>query len=153
MKPTAIIFLFICSVLTAANGECACSMPASILEDYDTETSPVFKAKAIEKLNIADPHYTYTRFEYNFVFRNCPPPQTDFIVKSPSTSDSCGVKFELGVKYLLTLAPAGGSTPLPGTKGLSIYKSDSCHVVKKWSEVEFEVANRLYYSEVRGCIA
>ena len=148
-----VVLLLLAFLVCTVSGKCACTMPTSILDDYETESSPVFKAKAIEKLDVADPHYKYVRFEYNFVFRNCPPPHPDFIVKTPSSEESCGIYFEIGEKYLLSLTKAGGATPLPGAKGRAVYKADSCHVTTKWSDVPFDVANTLYYSEVRGCIA
>lgn len=135
--------------------ECSCVMPSSCLENYESETTPLIKAKAMKTLEVPNSEYTYTLFEYNFVFRGCPPSHHEFVVKTPSTTAACGVAFEEGTKYLLTLRLSTESTPPPAVAAYNrdLYSAVSCNFNKKWAEVPYGDANTLYYSEIRGCEA
>lgn len=139
----------------ALASECSCTMPTSCLENYESETTPLIKAKALKNFEVPNSEYTYTLFEYNFVFRGCPPSHHEFVVKTPSTPEACGVPFDLGTKYLLNLRLSTESTPPPSVAAYNrdLYSAVSCNFNKKWAEVPYEDANTLYYSEIRGCIA
>lgn len=153
MGRTKLLFGICLAIFICNAAACSCVMPDSCLDRYENETIPLIKARAKRTLNVADSDYTYTLFEYNFVFRGCTPSKHQFIVKTPSTEEKCGVEFKPNHQYLLTIRLAGGATPPPAVSslGCDMYTAVSCDYNQPWYKVPYGDANKLYYSEHRGC--
>lgn len=155
MRMTTATVLTVATLALAVRlaASCACEMPDSVLVGYDTETGPLMKARALRELDVQDPNYKWFIFEYNFVFRGCVPSAYEIAVKTPRTKEGCGIDFEIGTRYLLSLQLAGGATPLPyvSAQGVDQYSAVLCNFNRKWEEVPYEDANVMYYSEHRGC--
>lgn len=136
----------------ATPSTCSCSMPSSIQNGYESDTSPVFKADAIEERDVGDAHYTYTVMRVKVIFRGCAPDGEYIVIKSPKTAAACGVTYTPGTTYAVTAKLSRSSTPPPGLPAaMEIYTATSCGYNKEWTECPYDDKVFLYYSPVRGC--
>ncbi|PXF43155.1 hypothetical protein BWQ96_07099 [Gracilariopsis chorda] len=127
-------------------------MPSNIRSGYDSDTTPVFKAEAIENRATGDPNYEYTVMRVKVTFRGCPPANEYVVVKSPKSAASCGVAFEPGNMYAVTAKLCRSSTPPPGLPAsMETYTATSCSYNKRWDSCPYNDKVFLYYSPVQGC--
>lgn len=132
--------------------KCSCSMPTSVQNGYESDTTPVFKAEAVEHLSIGDPHYSYTAMRVKVVFRGCAPGSEYIAVKSPKTTAACGMSYTPGTTYAVTAKLSRSSTPPPGLPtAMEVYTATSCSYNKEWTDCPYDDKVFLYYSPVRGC--
>lgn len=131
---------------------CSCSMPSSIQHSFDSESGSVFKAEAVEEREVGDAYYSYTVMQVKVVFRGCTPANEYIVVKSPKSTDACGVTFVPGKTYAVTAKLTRSSTPPPGLPAsMEMYMATSCSYNKEWKECPYDDKVFLYYSPVEGC--
>lgn len=138
--------------ITSTSPSCSCSMPRSVKDGFEEDSSPIFKVDAIEERDVGDAHYVYTVMQVKVVFRGCTPNSQYIIVKSPKTVQACGVAFTPGTTYAVTAKLSRSSTPPPGLPAsFDVYTATSCGYNKEWQECPYDDKVFLYYSPVRGC--
>lgn len=127
-------------------------MPTSIQNGFDVDTSPVFKAEAVEVRDVGDAHYSYTVMRVKVVFRGCAPTNEYIVVKSPKTAGACGITFTPSTVYAVTAKLARSSTPPPGLPAsMEIYMATSCSYTKEWASLPYDDKVFLYYSPPPTC--
>eukprot|EP00171_Calliarthron_tuberculosum_P010206 IDg10206t1 len=110
----AVAVMLLVGVASAAAADtCSCESPKSCMIDFETESTPMFKATSLGALDVPNSEYVWNVFEFHVEFRGCAPTTSKFIVKSPRTAGMCGVGFVKDTCYLLTVRKAGSSTPPP----------------------------------------
>eukprot|EP00178_Gracilaria_changii_P016611 TRINITY_DN47863_c0_g1_i1.p1 TRINITY_DN47863_c0_g1~~TRINITY_DN47863_c0_g1_i1.p1 ORF type:complete len:163 (+),score=7.22 TRINITY_DN47863_c0_g1_i1:946-1434(+) len=130
--------------------KCSCRMPSSVKSGYRSDTTPVFKAEAVENRATGDPNYEYTVMRVKVTFRGCAPANEYILVKSPKSA--CGVKFVPGVMYAVTAKLCRSATPPPGLPAsMETYTATSCSYNKPWKSCPYNDKVFLYYSPVEGC--
>ncbi|CAN8063859.1 unnamed protein product [Agarophyton chilense] len=138
------------AVQAVSPSKCSCQMPSSIKTGYGSDTTPVFKAEAVENREVGDPNYEYTVMRVKVTFRGCAPSNEYILVKSPKSA--CGVEFVPGVAYAVTAKLCRSSTPLPGLPAsMETYTATSCSYNKPWNSCPYNDKVFLYYSPVEGC--
>ncbi len=113
----------------------------------------MMKATAKKVLDVPNSPYNWIVFQHNAQFRGCKPSTDKFVVKTPKTVLGCGVHFETDKVYLLTVTPAGSSTPPPAIAayGLDLYSAVLCNYNKLWDEVSYETQTKLYDTPIMYC--
>ena len=155
MKTSAIFFTSALILLfaTASAQKCSCKMPTSALIGLETETTPMMKATAKRWLKVKNSPYNWIVFEHEAQFRGCKPTTKKFIVKTPKSAKTCGVKFYSGKTYLITVTSAGSSTPPPtiAAYAVDVYSAVSCNYNKLWADVPYKTKTTLYDTPIKYC--
>ena len=141
------------AAVVAVAAACSCTMPKDCMVDFETETTPMMKATVVNKLQVPSSSYDWYVFQHNAQFRGCEPSGDHFVVKTPKKESKCGLDFEEGTCYLLTVRMAGSSTPPPSVAatGLDVYSAISCYYNKPWESIKYKTKTALYDAPVHAC--
>ena len=132
--------------------KCSCRMPNSIQDGFKKYNNPVFKACAIETVQVGDVHYTYTVMRVKVVFRGCAPEQEYIVVKSPKSAAACGYTYVPNKTYAVTAKLARTATPPPGLPAsMEVYLATSCCYNAEWNTLSYEDKSFLYYQPPSTC--
>jgi len=154
MKSTMITLVAMVAISTAIFGiaestTCTCTMPSSVMDTFETETTPIMKVVAERALEVPGSPYSWMIFKHTATFRGCTPELEHIVVKTP-TETGCGLTFVVGKTYLLTASISSSSTPPPSVAawGLETYTAVSCNYNSEWDMVPYETQSALYDAPV-----
>ena len=143
------IMVALVGIFAMAESICTCTMPSSVLDTFETETTPIMKVVAERALDVPNSPYSWMIFKHTATFRGCTPALEHIVVKTPN-GDGCGLSFEVGKTYLLTASISSSSTPPPSVAawGLETYTAVSCNYNAEWDMVPYETQSFLYDAPV-----